>query len=127
MPLPTHLPHIIYATALTSLALHLLSTRKAGDAARRQAAARIGLLDGLAVRLRAGERVPPDEVARVQRLLRDIGTGESRELVEIGDGRGGALRADAEERDVGWKAVLLGRKSRNGSLADQGKERDAAI
>ena len=74
MPLPTYLPHIIYATALTTLALQLLSTRKEGAAARHQAEARISLLDGLASRLRAGERVSEDEIARIRRLLKDDGS-----------------------------------------------------
>ena len=92
MPLPTHLPHIIYATALTSLALHLLATRKAGAAARQQAEARISLLEGLATRLRAGERLPEDEVTRVHRLLREEGEVEVKKV------------------DVDWKAVVFGKK-----------------
>lgn len=71
MPAPTYLPHIIYSTALTSIALHLLVTRKDADAAQRKAEARISLLEGLASRLRAGERVNSEELARVQKLLRE--------------------------------------------------------
>ena len=69
MPIPTYLPHVVYATALTSLALHLLVTKKDTDETLRRADARISLLDGLATRLRSGERVHADELARVQRLL----------------------------------------------------------
>lgn len=71
MPLPPYLPHIIYTTALTSITLHLLVTRKDADAAQRKADARISLLEGLAGRLRSGEHVDSDEVTRVRRLLRE--------------------------------------------------------
>lgn len=114
MPLPTHLPHVLYATALTSLGLHLLSTRKAGQAARSQADARISLLDGLATRLREGENVSRDEVVRVLRLMREndgdrTGFGSGKDLEVLG-------RGEAVERDVDWKTMLLGRpedKDRN--------------
>ncbi|THG95760.1 hypothetical protein EW145_g7902 [Phellinidium pouzarii] len=110
MPLPVHLPHVIYATALTSLALHLLATRKASVSARRQAAARIGLLESLAAHLRTGEHVSQEELGRVRRLLRDGGAGEAEVDGNAGDGRGGSLRTDATEKDVGWKVVLFGRE-----------------
>ncbi|KAL5504604.1 hypothetical protein ACEPAH_7267 [Sanghuangporus vaninii] len=71
MPLPTYFPHIIYATALISLSLHLLSSRRDGAAARQQAEARISLLEGLAGQLRAGERVSEEEISRVRRLMRE--------------------------------------------------------
>lgn len=102
MPLPTHLPHVIYATALTSIALHLLSTRKAGAAAKQQADARISLLDGLATRLRAGERVSADDLGRVRRLLRGGDADDA--------GAGVIQRMEATEKDVDWKATVLGRR-----------------
>ena len=68
MPLPPYLPHIIYATALTSSALHLLSTRKDADTAQRRAEARISLLEGLVSQLRQpGAKVDEAEVQRVKR------------------------------------------------------------
>ncbi|KAH8115193.1 hypothetical protein DFH11DRAFT_1543302 [Phellopilus nigrolimitatus] len=102
MPAPTHLPHALYALALTSLALHLHTTRKAAQEQRAAAAARISVLAGLAARLRAGERVPADELARARRLVRPGG--------DVADGRDEARSAEATERDVGWRAVVLGRK-----------------
>ncbi|EJD08164.1 uncharacterized protein FOMMEDRAFT_150860 [Fomitiporia mediterranea MF3/22] len=76
MPLPTYFPHIVYTTALTSLALHLLSTRKEGEASRQHTEARIGLLEGLASRLHAGERVSEEEIGKVRRLMREGGVVE---------------------------------------------------
>ena len=75
MPLPAYTPHIIYATALTSLALHLLSARKEGASLRQHAEARISLLEGLVGRLRAGERVSEEEVSRIRRLMGEGGGG----------------------------------------------------
>lgn len=97
MPLPRHLPHVIYATALTSLSLHLVGTRKV-DAERRKAAeARISVLEGLASRLRAEEYTNDEEFIKAWRLSR--GQRHSGE-VTVKDGR---------ELDVDWRAVALGR------------------
>ena len=110
MPLPTHLPHVIYATALTSLSIHLLATRRAGADARHAAEARRSILEGLASRLRAGERVEDDEMARIARLLREG---------EVKSGEGSSVR----ESELDWRAVLFGRGDKDDSLRTQSEER----
>ncbi|CDO77585.1 hypothetical protein BN946_scf184936.g10 [Trametes cinnabarina] len=51
MSLVQYLPHIIYTTALTSVATHHLSQRKAFEAERAHVAAQISILEDLRVRL----------------------------------------------------------------------------
>lgn len=101
MPLPTYLPHLIYATAVTSLSLHLLMQKKGSAERIRQAEARISILQNLAFRLRSGENVTEDEIARSRRMVREGGN----DVFEEANRAGGMVK----ETDVDWKTVMLGR------------------
>jgi len=101
MPLPTYLPHLIYATAISSLSLHLLMQKKSSAERIRQAGARISVLETLASRLEAGENVTDDEIARSRRMVRE----GAKDLYEEVNKAGGMMK----EADVDWKTVVLGR------------------
>ncbi|KIM59312.1 hypothetical protein SCLCIDRAFT_27423 [Scleroderma citrinum Foug A] len=88
MPVPKHLPHILYSTFLTSASIRLLWQRKASedDPARR-----------------AGAPISDEEVDRLKKLARvqgGQGTGED----EVGDSGG-------PQSEVRWTEVLWGRKT----------------
>lgn len=71
MPLPAYLPHLLYATAVSSLALHYLNTKKETKNQVWFAQARISVLEDIATRLRAGEDLPDAEIERLKRLTRE--------------------------------------------------------
>lgn len=98
MPLPRHLPHVIYATALTSLSLHLLGTKKNDQESRKASQARISVLEGLSARLRAGEELSNEDFIKAWKLSRGSqGEGEEQYVNNVKEG------------DVDWKTVALGR------------------
>ena len=110
MPLPKYLPHVIYATALTSFSIHLLTKRRAAAEGKLATEARISILEGLASRLRAGERVGDEEVTRIRRLLRE---GDSK----IGEG------SSVKDSEIDWRSVLFGRGEKDEPLRTQSEER----
>ena len=95
MPLPSHLPHIIYATALVSLTLHLHAKKKDVADKRLLANARIGVLEGLVSRLQSGEDVCDEEISRLKRLA-----AERKEEIPKPVG----------ENEIGWREVIFGKR-----------------
>jgi len=98
------IPFLIWWTIITSLVVHLLRTRKAGEAELDRAYAQESVLRGLQARFEAGEVVSDAEIRRELEMVglreRTIATAHLQE--ELGE-----LRA------VGWWEVLLGRKRGN--------------
>ncbi|TDL18029.1 hypothetical protein BD410DRAFT_512471 [Rickenella mellea] len=109
MPLPRYLPHLLYATAITSFSLHLLAQRKTGADTRLRLDAHIGILEEINGRLRRGEDVKDEEIERTRRLMREEGAERL-----AGGGIGGA--------GIGWKEVILGRKTIDRKSEDVQKE-----
>ncbi|EMD33251.1 hypothetical protein CERSUDRAFT_126373 [Gelatoporia subvermispora B] len=104
-----YFPHVLYSLAIISLGMHTLRQRKDAEAARDGCEARISVLSDLATRLRARERVPEEEFKRMWRLSRP------REELEA------ALPGSREEKEIGWREVLFGRKV-GGEGEQQAKE-----
>ncbi|KAH9851081.1 hypothetical protein C2E23DRAFT_869537 [Lenzites betulinus] len=98
-----YLPHLLYSTALTSLAMHHLFQRKALEADRAHVAAQLSILDDLRVRLGAGERIPEREFGRLWRLAQSHDVWRARAAGASGAG-------EAEESEIGWKEVLFGKR-----------------
>jgi hypothetical protein len=93
------LPFLVIWTVITSLAMHLLRVRKAGETARDRAAAQESVLRGLMARFDAGEDISDLEIRR--------------ELEMVGLRERTAATADvevAEMRDVSWWEVVRGRR-----------------
>ncbi|KAI0765682.1 hypothetical protein BD413DRAFT_606152 [Trametes elegans] len=119
-PFVAYLPHLLYSTALTSIAMHHLAQRKALEADRAHVAAQLSILGALRARLAAGEDVPEREFARQWRLARSHDVWRARAAAaaeaearargqgERGKGSEGAGEDGREE--IGWKEVLLGRR-----------------
>ena len=101
MPLSPYIPHVLYATAVTSFSLHLLMQKKSAAERFRQADARITILEELVTRLQAQD--PTLSSVEIQRLRR-MGHGEYVEAK--------MANAEVQEKNVGWKTVVLGRKER---------------
>lgn len=100
MPLPPYLPHIIYATALSSLSLHLLNTRKSSKEQRYAVDGRISLLEGLATRLRSNEDLSEKEVTKILKLA-----GSTTNFNNV------LKKESPTEEKIGWKSVFFGRPS----------------
>ena len=128
MPLPAYTPHVLYATAVTSIALHLLTTRRDAEERRLKLEARQTLLetvrDKLRTRITHGEGGVDDE--EIVRLMKMASEGEARAAESgVGGGGGGSVAARVRGEDesvdgvghgskvveIGWKDVLFGRKS----------------
>lgn len=94
-----YLPELFSSIVFSSLAVHLFFHRRAAAADRARLEARTSILDRLAARLRVGEPVPQQEIARLRKLAREAEHEHTRAQLD------GA--ADA----VGWRDVLLGRRA----------------
>ncbi|OJT15042.1 hypothetical protein TRAPUB_8397 [Trametes pubescens] len=103
-----YLPHLLYSTALTSIAMHHLFQRKAYEADRAHVAAQISILTDLRARLSEGERIPEREQDRLWRLARSHDVWRARAEAEA--------RAKSREQggggreEIGWKEVMLGKR-----------------
>ena len=105
----TYLPHAVYATAIVSLSLHLLSKRRESEDLRRRAQARITVLESLVNRFESGEHVSDDEILRMRKMVH----GDPQSIV-VREARGILARprvgVDAgdvvEEDNVNWKTVV---------------------
>ncbi|KAI0669419.1 hypothetical protein C8Q78DRAFT_1070605 [Trametes maxima] len=118
MALLAYLPHLLYSTALTSIAMHHLFQRKALEADRAHVAAQLSILEDLRTRLSAGGEPVPDEreLDRLWRLARshDVwlarAEAAARERAQR-EGAGVGTRSGVGEKDaIGWKEVLLGKR-----------------
>ncbi|KAI0366771.1 hypothetical protein BV20DRAFT_1038179 [Pilatotrama ljubarskyi] len=105
MSLLQYLPHLLYSTALTSLATHHLVQRKALEEDRAHVAAQLSILEDLRARLLAGEHVPEREADRLWRLARshDVWRARARARAQEGGTEGG-------KEEIGWREVLFGKR-----------------
>lgn len=106
MRFPRYLPHLLYATALTSAALNLISKRAGATEKQRRALARISVLEAINERLKSGENVSDTEIERLQNLVRD--------KVDLGDVEHAGM---TQEKEVDWKSVFLGRRKSEGTFS----------
>ena len=96
----SYLPHILYATALTSVSIHLLWQRNIEREDRARYHAQVSILEGLARQLRSGVPITDEEVTRLKNLARVHGQGEGqKQSTEV----------------VRWSEVVWGRKTTNGN------------
>jgi hypothetical protein len=95
----TYVPHLLYSLGIVSISTHMLWHRKEWEAQRAHAAARITVLESITGRLRGGERIDPQEIERLQRMVR--GRGE-RDNLETSD-------ASFSPEETRWREVLLGK------------------
>ena len=117
MPVPKHLPHILYSTFLTSASIHLLWQRKASEDDRARKHAQITILEDLVHQLRSGAptMISDEEVDRLMKLARvqgERGAGE--------EGVGGGLQSSK----VRWTEVLWGRKEVDQKSSDELEQKD---
>ncbi|KAI0629680.1 hypothetical protein C8Q77DRAFT_301182 [Trametes polyzona] len=117
MAVLAYVPHVLYSTALTSLAMHHLYQRKTLEADRAHVAAQLSILADLRARLAAGERVPERELDRLWRLARSHDVWRAR--AEAGERE----RREEEERgaggeEIGWKEVLFGKRFESARTAE---------
>lgn len=89
-----YIPHALYSAAITSISIHLVSTRKSADSDRAHINAQISILESIKEQLQSNKPISNDELERLKRLAR---TPEK--TVET-----------TEEESIGWKEVFLGRK-----------------
>lgn len=99
MTFTQYLPHVVYSTALTSLAMHSLFHRKEAEEERSHVAAQISILDSMAQRLRSGEDIPDKEFAQLWKLAKSHDVAPENENKEAGKG------------EIGWKDMFLGKKN----------------
>ncbi|KAI9064771.1 hypothetical protein FKP32DRAFT_1665730 [Trametes sanguinea] len=109
-----YLPHIIYATALTSIATHHLQQRKAFEAERAHVAAQLSILEDLRTRLSAAEELDRREIERLWRLAKSHDVWRAREEAARGESStaqhvAGVGAAEGEDT-IGWKEVLFGKR-----------------
>ncbi|KAH9888389.1 hypothetical protein C8Q73DRAFT_794156 [Cubamyces lactineus] len=123
MALLAYLPHVIYSTALTSLAIHHLAQRKALEADRAHVAAQLSILEDLRTRLihavnnqaaspRAeGADLDPREIERLWRLARSHDVWRARaEAAAREEVAGASGESAAHGEGIGWKEVLFGKR-----------------
>jgi hypothetical protein len=91
-----YLPHAIYSLAITSISIHLVSTKRAIAEDRARVAARISILESVSKQLREDKDISVDEIDRLQRLARPPTPAENNQRII--------------DR-IGWKEVFLGRKN----------------
>jgi len=94
-----YLPHILYATALTSVSIHLLWQRNTEREDRARYQAQVSILEDLAQQLRSGAPITDEEITRLKNLARLHGQGgeEQKQTAE-------AIR---------WSEVVWGKKAAN--------------
>ncbi|KAI0657755.1 hypothetical protein C8Q70DRAFT_1055528 [Cubamyces menziesii] len=127
MALLAYLPHVIYSTALTSLAIHHLAQRKALEADRAHVAAQLSILEDLRTRLvhaahaqAAGSPrtedpdLDPREIERLWRLAKSHDVWRARAEVAAHEEAARAAVASgdsaAQGEGIGWKEVLFGKR-----------------
>ncbi|KAI1788331.1 hypothetical protein LXA43DRAFT_950197 [Ganoderma leucocontextum] len=117
MGLLEYLPHLLYSTALTSIAMHHLHQRKAAADERSHVAAQISILEDLRARLSLREPIPEREVERLWHLARSHDVWAARAEAEAagadGTHAGSVKSVHMQARpgeEIGWREVLLGRR-----------------
>ncbi|KZT41959.1 hypothetical protein SISSUDRAFT_981165 [Sistotremastrum suecicum HHB10207 ss-3] len=96
-----YIPHLISATLLTSLSMHLLMHRKGSQDERATLDARISVLESLVARVKSGENVSDREIQRLKNLGR--GSGSTGLGVDMGT-------VSESLRSTGWRDMVLGKK-----------------
>ncbi|VDC02866.1 unnamed protein product [Peniophora sp. CBMAI 1063] len=106
-------PELVASLALSSLSVHLHNARTAAADDIARLGARTSILDSLATRLRAGERVPEQEITQLRRLALEAEQKHERGAYEAGS-------------TVNWWEAIFGRKVTKEERAarDAHEERD---
>ncbi|KAM6502870.1 hypothetical protein JOM56_002847 [Amanita muscaria] len=107
----SYIPHALYAIAVTSISIHLVSKRRAFEDERANVNARISILESIAEQLRSGKPINDDEVERLKRLARDPVKRDEE-----------AMKSKSEE--ISWKEVFLGQKSQSDSDLSPWEKKD---
>ncbi|KAM5544961.1 hypothetical protein V8D89_001072 [Ganoderma adspersum] len=115
-----YLPHLLYSTALTSIAMHHLYQRKAAADERSHVAAQISILEDLRTRLSAREPIPEREIEQLWHLARSHDVWVARAEAEAAARAGDTASTGANVKsvhmqarpgeEIGWREVLLGRR-----------------
>ncbi|KIL63994.1 hypothetical protein M378DRAFT_641515 [Amanita muscaria Koide BX008] len=107
----SYIPHALYAIAVTSISIHLVSKRRTFEDERANVNARISILESIAEQLRSGKPINDDEVERLKRLARDPVKRDEE-----------AMKSKSEE--ISWKEVFLGQKSQSDSDLSPWEKKD---
>ena len=97
--MPSYLPHVFYSLAITSISIHYLWHKRESEEQRRHYSTRIALLEDTAKRLRVGDRVDENEFDLLKKMAAGPGSVS------------GAARGVEPENEIGWREMLLGRKT----------------
>ncbi|KIY71445.1 hypothetical protein CYLTODRAFT_122957 [Cylindrobasidium torrendii FP15055 ss-10] len=62
-------PHVVYSIAITSCSVHLVTQKNEQKDEKSRVDAKISVLESIASRLKQGERIQAEEMARLQRLV----------------------------------------------------------
>ncbi|TFK26290.1 hypothetical protein FA15DRAFT_667583 [Coprinopsis marcescibilis] len=102
-----YLPHALYATALTSIAIHLVGQRTESEEQRSRYESRISMLQQLRDHLRS-PNPSQDEIERLKRLSRPLDYDAQK----------------SPEVTLGWRDVWFGRKlpSDGGEMSEWDKK-----
>ncbi|KAF8627767.1 hypothetical protein AX17_006132 [Amanita inopinata Kibby_2008] len=99
-----YIPHALYATAITSLSIHLVHHRKSADDEKTSVKTRISILESIAEQLRTDKSVSREALDRMKRLAR-APLVKAEEWKSEGGGEGGG-----EGERISWKEVVFGRR-----------------
>ncbi|KAI0091228.1 hypothetical protein BDY19DRAFT_991799 [Irpex rosettiformis] len=101
--MPPYLQHVLYSLAITSISIHYLWHKRESEEQRRHYTTRIGLLEDTVKQLRVGERVSETDLDMLRKLAMEPGSFSA------------AARGVEPEDEIGWREMLLGRKTDNGN------------
>ncbi|CAL1711778.1 unnamed protein product [Somion occarium] len=105
-----YIPHIIYATAITSLSTHALNQRKLHEEQQIHYETHIALLESTIQRLKSGETVPEKDFERLKKFSRDPELDRA------------AARGFETKENIGWWEVVFGKKRLDTESARQRSE-----
>ncbi|PFH47356.1 hypothetical protein AMATHDRAFT_87761 [Amanita thiersii Skay4041] len=119
----SYIPHTLYAIAVTSISIHLVSERKSTSEELSRINARISILESIADQLRLTEggkhTLASDGLDRLKRLARL--SSSPREGAAVGaDGK--VHGAAMEQGTISWKEVVFGRKRESDELSSWEKK-----
>ncbi|KAF8802652.1 hypothetical protein BYT27DRAFT_7260949 [Phlegmacium glaucopus] len=94
-----YFPHAIYAIALTSISINLISHRKAAEDERSRIQAQISVLESVKEQLQSDKPLSNEELEKMKRLVRPVDTGQEG-------------REPENQKEVSWINIFRGRKDR---------------
>jgi len=107
----SYIPHALYAIAVTSISIHLVSKRRTFEDERANVNARISLLESIAKQLRSDKPINDEEVERLKRLARDPVKRDEE-------------TAKSKSEEISWKEVFLGQKRQSDSDLSPWEKKD---